>query len=488
MKLLSNRAKRSWLLIGGVTAVLLYLFTLKTSIQYSTYDPEAKLINDVSRLNPTHILDRQSHTDIEGLREALRYASVHDLPVSIAGKQHSMGGHTFYPDGIVLDMSQFNRVLSVNPEEKTVMVQSGATWDDVIVAVQPYGLALTVLQDYSGFTVGGSMSVNVHQSDPHYGPMVETIKSFRFLTADGALLNVSREENQELFSLVVGGYGLFGVILDATLQLTDDVIYQKAEQKIVVNEYDELFYEIQKTPEIENVFARLSIVPGEGFLDELLVTTYQRIDNDAFSRDLLPDSNLAMKKFVFGLSRQANWGKRFRWWFQKNYSHLAEPEMITRNNLDKQDVSFLAYQHPKKTDILQEYFVPRSQLIPFIRVLKENVVRHESNLLSATIRYVPRNDETVLSYANKANEMFGVVLYFNVGLSEKEQARVTVWTRELIDETIKLGGTFYLPYELYATSEQIRVAYPRFDEFIERKKFYDPQERFMNEFYGTYAR
>lgn len=473
-------------ILGVVIAVFIYLFLFVFSIWHSGENVDSKLINDVSRLNPTRILDVQSHQDVGGIKTALKYAQEHDLKISIAGKQHSMGGHTFYEDAVVLDMTEFNEILAVDPLRKTVIVQSGATWDQVIEQIHPHGLALKVLQDYSGFTVGGSMSVNVHQSDPHFGPMVETIESFRLLTADGEILQVSREENPDLFSLVIGGYGLFGVILDATLQLTDDGVYQKEERIVAIEDYNDIFRRVQSQKDIENVFARLSFVPGDRFLKDLAVTVHRRVDSE-FDRALLPDQNVGLKKFIFGLSRHADWGKKVRWHMQTSLSHLVEPPLITRNNLDKQDLSFLRYVSRKDTDILQEYFVPRDQLTAFVDTLRETVAESNANLLSATIRYVPKNTETVLSYSASADELFGVVLYFNVGLSERDQEYVRVWTGKLIETALDLNGTFYLPYELYATKDQLMRAYPRFDEFVDKKKAYDPDERFMNQFYETYA-
>jgi len=104
------------------------------------------------------------------------------------------------------------------------------------------------------------------------------------------------------------------------------------------------------------------------------------------------------------------------------------------------DLGFLAYSSGKDTDILQEYFVPAERLTAFIDELREVVEENRLNLLNATIRYVPGNNESVLSYSTP-EASFGVVLYFNVGLSDKEQAETARWTRALIDSAIEMGGT-----------------------------------------------
>jgi len=447
---------------------------------------DALLINDVSRLNPTHVKAIVKNEEIRGLQEVLSEARSNDLKVSIAGKRHSMGGHTFYKDAVVLDMTDFDKVLSVNPEAKLVTTQSGATWQQLIEYLNPYNLSVEVMQAYNTFTVGGSVSVNVHESDIDYGPLIQTVNSFRLLLANGTVLKVSRTENPELFSLVIGGYGLFGVILDANLSVTDNAIYKKEEYVWNYTDYHTVFEMVRSNPDIKFIFARLSIAKDDTLLREVIVTTYElaNVSGNKY-RDLEPPSKTALKKYLFGLSRKYDWGKKLRWNLQKTLSDRFEPPIISRNNLMNNDIRYLDYYSSKNTDILQEYFVSVEDFPLFIDDLRELVNRKDVNLLSATIRYVPKNTESFLSYSE--DTVLGVVLYFNVGLSEKEQEEVGQWTQELIDISLKHNGTYYLPYQLYASQEQIREAYPQIDAFFEKKRQYDPQELFMSKFYEKYA-
>ncbi|MBM3232515.1 FAD-binding oxidoreductase [Candidatus Pacearchaeota archaeon] len=466
-----------------ILIALVYILFLFLSINKSGQD--GLLINDVSRLNPTYVKEIVFNSEIEGIRETLKIAREQNLNVSIAGKRHSMGGHAFYPGAVVLDMTSFNKILSINTTEKTVTVQSGATWKDVIEAVNHYNLSVRVMQAYNGFTVGGSLSVNVHESDPNYGQLIETVKSFRLLLSNGTILNVDRKENSELFGLVIGGYGLFGVILDVDLLLTDNKIYEKREIVIDYRDYNEFFFETKKNQNIGSLFARLSIAKDDSLLKDMVVTVYEVSNEKNETYFILENSSSGfVKKFVFGLSRKYDWGKKLRWYLQKEKSDLTDPPIISRNNLMNGDLRFLDYHSSRKTDILQEYFIPVNYLSEFIDDLREVNQREDLNLLSATIRYLPANNESLLSYS--LEESFGIVLYFNVGLSEKKQKKVEMWTRELTDKALEYNGTYYLPYKLYASSEQIRLAYPKLDEFFEKKKQYDYDEIFMNNFYATY--
>ena len=443
-------------------------------------------MNDVSRLNPTYVKKIVANDEIRGLKEILAEAHKNNLKVSIAGRKHSMGGHAFYDDAVVLDMTSFNKILWLDKKNKIIRVQSGADWKKVIEYINPYNLSVGVMQAYNTFTIGGSLSVNVHESDPNYGPLIETVQSFRLLLANGTILNVSRTENSELFGLVIGGYGLFGVILDVDLQLTNNNIYQKNEYNIDYQSYYSTFRNVQKNNGIKSVYARTSIAKDDSFFKEVVLTTYESTNLSVSPYFALqPNQNVALKKFLFGLSRKYDWGKDLRWRLQKKYSHLEFPALISRNNYMNNDISFLEYHSSRKTDILQEYFIPVENFNFFVDGLRDVVQKNDINLLSVTIRYVPKNKESLLSYSTK--ESFGIVLYFNVGTSNEAQEYVEKWTQELINLSITNNGTYYLPYQLYASQGQIRKAYPNIDLFFEKKKQYDPQELFMNKFYAKYA-
>ncbi|EKD71909.1 MAG: oxidoreductase [uncultured bacterium] len=60
-------------------------------------------------------------------------------------------------------------------------------------------------------------------------------------------------------------------------------------------------------------------------------------------------------------------------------------------------------------------------------------------------------------------------------------------TRDLIDLTLKFNGTFFLPYQLYFTNEQLHKAYPNVNAFFALKREYDPTLFFMNKFYAKYG-
>ena len=187
-------------------------------------------INDASCLNKTAVHGVVSVKSVDDIKNVLLLAKDEDLKVSIAGVRHSMGGHAFYKNALILDMTKFNQ-MTLDEQNKVLRVQSGATWHDIQNFLHPK-FAVKAMQSTDIFTVGGSISVNAHGMDHHAGAVAKTIRSMRVMLPDGSVKNASRTENPELFNLVIGGYGLLGIVLDVDLEIVDNVIYQ-SERKII---------------------------------------------------------------------------------------------------------------------------------------------------------------------------------------------------------------------------------------------------------------
>src|SRR2546430_16976942 len=96
------------------------------------------------------------------------------------------------------------------------------------------------MQSDSPFTVGGSLSVNCHGWQNDRPPIASTVESFRLLLADGRIVRCSRSENAELFAATLGGYGLFGIILDVDLRVVPDGRYRIEHTRVGGTDYVEV--------------------------------------------------------------------------------------------------------------------------------------------------------------------------------------------------------------------------------------------------------
>lgn len=445
------------------------------------------LITDYSRLHPVKVERVVPGKEKQQLIDLVQDASKKHLTISIAGQRHSQGGHTYYKDGIVVDMSQYNKILSIDPAAKTITVQAGATWRQIQDAINPYGLAVQSMQSQNIFSVGGSISVNAHGRDVRYGSLIGSVKSFHLLTADGRVLEVSRSEHPELFTLALGGYGLFGIILDVTLKLVDNEMYRLQIDSTTVKEYSQYFQRrVLDNPNVHMHIARISVAPNH-FLTSMYAMNYiadQQMPLKNKARLKTRESLVIPTKFFFGLNRDFDWGKNMFWKLQL-YDYLHKNgHVISRNNAMRPDSAFLEYTEPGSNDLLQEYFIPTGEFAGFVQDMKQIVKSRDMNLMNITVRYVKQDREAELSYANQ--NMFALVCLFHTSLSNTAQEQFKLSIQKIIDAVIQHHGTYYLPYANYPSLKQFHETYPNYETFAEKKNDDDPQHLFMNYFYKQY--
>lgn len=487
------RRRAAGLAVAGLLALVLYLSTFVIPYGDLLRPDDPLLAVDVARLAPARVARVDDVREVEQLRAVLRDARQRGLKVSISGSRHSQGGHTYTAGGVVLNMRGFNRVRAVDTVAMTVTVESGATWDEVQRAIAPRGLALKVMQSSNIFTVGGTLSANAHGRDIDVMQMVEVVDRFGLLLADGSVAEVSRAENPELFSLVIGGYGMYGVILDVTLRVTRDELYEQRAVSMDYAEFPAYFAgRIKPDPEVALMLVRPSIDPDpDQFLREVVVVTWRRAAaGSSGTFELTEEAHVWRDRLIFGLSRQFQWAKSLRWKLQKRVELGAGgARIVSRNNSMRPPLApleLLDYRSSRDTDIIQEYYVPIDNFVPFMDRFREILLAGEMNVLSSTVRYVAPNDTPALAYAPR-REAFAIIQMSNVELSPDEQAHAEAVTQQLVDAALEHGGTYYLTYQLYPTADQLHRAYPKARYAFERKRFYDPDERFMNRFYEKYG-
>lgn len=447
------------------------------------------IVNDASGLNPTRMAKIVRPESENEIARALAYARANNLTVSVSGERHSMGGQALQPNALLLDMTGFTGV-RYNPSTQTVSARAGTTWGELQKYLDGLGRAVAVKQASSIFTVGGSLSVNCHGEDIRFGPLINTVKSLRIMTADGKILNASRAENSELFRHAVGGYGLFGVILDAEFSTLPNEMYHNEIKTLPLARFLEYYKkEIAGNPDARLMQAQLSISP-HSFLDEVLLDTWTKAETPAagippFRPADASTFRLWAAKIPFDLAMHCSAGKRLLWGMETRVLPHFVPELISRNQAMNPPFEFLRGSSQSHTQILHEYFVPRDQLVNFVNRFKQVCGQHHPNILHVAIRDVPKDTDSALPYAPK--DSFAIVLYLDEKTAPEAKARMDLFTLSAANAALASGGTFYLPYQLPFTSGQMRQAYPGLDAFFSVKRKYDPGKLFTNSLYERYG-
>ena len=442
--------------------------------------------DDASQLNLTKIdtiiqVPNDKKEIISQLKDIFIYSKEKNLKISIAGARHSMGGHTIYPNGIVLNMLPYKQ-MELDTINNILTIGSGALWEDALKYLDKYGKSISIMQAFSSFSIGGSISVNGHGWQKDLPPISSSVISFKLLTQNGEIIDCSRQENQELFNLVIGGYGLFGVILDVKLKVVENSALQYKYIELSSDNYINYYKKyVTGNPNVNLVFGRLRI-SDKHFLEEATLNFFEKVE--APIPVLQSKKNTETQRLVFRGSVDSEYGKRLRWDLETGMNKISKNEIYSRNELLNDHVSLIENKDTSSTDLLHEYFIPERNFNQFIKEIKPILKNSQVDLLNITIRCVHQDKDSFLNYARE--RVFGFVLLFNQKKTDEQEYEMKLITNQLVDIALKNEGTFYLPYRLHINKDKMRKSYPKADNFFQLKLKYDPDEIFNNEFYEHY--
>ena len=445
--------------------------------------PSGTLLTDASHLNSSIVEEIRSPKTVAEIIKAVRDAQSTHKKISLSGIRHSMGGQALGLNTLHLDMTQMDSV-RYNESDQTVTVGPGATWRQVQTSLSQHNRAVRVMQDSNIFSVGGSLSVNAHGKDPRYGSLIGSVNYLKMVTADGKEMLCDRTQNKDLFSAVIGGYGLLGIITEVNLLTTQNSIYAFSLIPRQTHAVIDTLESLSKNPENRLLEAHLS-VDGERFLTESLIYTYAEAKSSAKPKDELDGENsIWLRKVIFQASRTSSFGKFLRWEMEKYLSPLIEPKTVSRNTAMAVPVRFLQNPDAHTTDLLQEYFVPTEQANNFLERYKKLVKKYKINVLNVTIRKVNKDTNALVSYAQK--DMYGFVVYYKINQNSIDTQTLNAFTRELMEYLISIKATYYLCYGSYYSPSQLTTMYPAIRKLFVLKTQHDPDRLFTNVWYEKY--
>ncbi|MEO1236798.1 MAG: FAD-binding oxidoreductase, partial [Planctomycetota bacterium] len=455
-------------------------------------------INDAqSRLNDTEVHDIVRPVTADGVVGAVRRAAAEGRPVSVAGGRHAMGGQQFAQGALHLDMTGLDRVVSLDEERGLAVVEAGTQWPGLLrqlgdMQAKPEKLPeaegknfrgrWTIRQKQTGVdavTLGGSVGANIHGRGLRMGPMAADVESLELVDAAGELRRCSRSENAELFSLVVGGYGLFGVVVRVTLRLMRRVWLRRQAESVLIRDVPE----------------RIEQRTAEGCLYGDAQFAIDLDGNAAEHRGILscyaptsppeprapPLRTLAAREWA-GLYTLARTSKRAA--FDAYTEHyLATDGQVYPSDTSQLSSAFAGYGEAvdarRGTAVITEVYVRPDALLSLLAACRADFKAHGVDLVYGTIRFIDPDPDTFLPWARQ--RLACVVCNLHVEHTEAGLAKARDDFRRIIDRAIEHGGHYYLTYHRWARRDQVLTCYPRLPEFLERKQAYDPDDRFRSD-------
>ena len=454
-------------------------------------------VNDVhSQLNRTRVRELLTPRTRDELAEIVYSASRKGLPISVSGCRHSMGGQQFAQDSICIDTRGLDQVISFDPGRGLIEVEAGVQWPKLVRAYldaqsgseKQWGIA----QKQTGadtFTLGGSLSSNVHGRGLAMKPLISNVESFTLIDPDGKKLRCSRDESSELFRVAIGGYGLFGLIDTVTLRL---VPRQKLRRVVEVIRADDLPKRFEQRIAQKFLYGDFQFSVDEksqDFLQRGVFSCYEPVDDQEpviAKKELRDDDWLELLRLAY-----TDRAKAFR--------RYSDYYLSTNGQTYWSDTSQLSAYLPnyarkirelvggeESSLIITEIYVPRPDLPDFLARAAELLRSNRTIVIYGTVRLIEKDDESFLAWAK---ESYACIIFNLLTLHTPRSIEASARSfRGLIDLAIPRDGSYYLTYHKFAKLEQVTTCYPQFKQFLELKRKYDPTERFQSDWYRYYRK
>src|SRR5450432_2912008 len=176
----------------------------------------------------------QRRTEFVSFDGSIRLTTVHQRPdryrhldnildrtLIARGGGYAYSAASFGGKSCALEMTAFDRLLEFDPAKSVLKVEAGARIIDVLKWAIRRGLQVPVVPGYPLVTIGGCIAADVHGKNPwRDGTFGDWVRAVTIFHPDQGYLSVSPASDPALFEMTCGGFGLTGVIVDATLELT----------------------------------------------------------------------------------------------------------------------------------------------------------------------------------------------------------------------------------------------------------------------------
>ncbi|HNM84744.1 MAG: FAD-binding oxidoreductase [Mycobacterium sp.] len=399
------------------------------------------------------------------------------------GLGRSYGDNAQNGGGLVVEMSELNRIHSCGPDSTVVDVDAGVSLDQLMKAALPFGLWVPVLPGTRQVTVGGAIACDIHGKNHHSaGSFGNHVRSMELLTADGQVRHLTPDGAEaDLFWATVGGNGLTGIILRATIEMTptetayfiaDGDVTRTLDETIALHSdgseanytYSSAWFDaISKPPKL----GRAAVSRGSLATLDQLPPKLQRdpLKFDAPQLLTLPDV------FPNGLANKFTFGPIGELWYRKSGTYRGKIQNLTQ------------FYHP--LDMFGEWnraygpagFLQYQFVVPTAAVDEFKAIIYD---IQASGHYSFLNVFKLFGPGNQAPLSFPIPGW-NVCVDFPIKAGLNELVTELDRRVTEFGGRLYTAKDSRTTAETFHAMYPRIDEWIAVRRRVDPDGVFMSD-------
>ncbi len=431
-------------------------------------------------------------TNVYDLRNIIEMANNTGKSLSFRGGGCSYSDCFLNDRNIVVDLSRMSRIKSWDPDEGKMVVEPGVTFEKALLKSLPDNWILPAVPGSRYPTIGGAISNNVHGKNSFkHGNFGDCVTNLVILLASRDVIECNRVKDSELFHAVIGGIGLFGIVLEASLQLmTIPSPYFVVSKSTVPN----IYAMIEKLELLKNgsdyiigqvdTFAKNRQI-GRGtihtatFSDETPPKGVAVLDHVISKRmfKVLP------KRWITKIGRGLLNDHLMKWISTGKYYLDSTPR---RKKISKQPFfhfNFLLDQVPDWKHIFPQGFVEHESLLPTDkapRVFDQLIQLSHKYEIPAYLAAVKahKGDDYLLSFA-----MDGYSIGIDFPVTPGKTKDIEKLLFEMNELILRNGGTVYLAKDQALSKGQARTMYKNLEQFMAIKRRYDPLEIFQSNMY-----
>ncbi|HQG69528.1 MAG TPA: D-arabinono-1,4-lactone oxidase, partial [Rhodoglobus sp.] len=348
-----------------------------------------------------------------------------------------------------------------------VTLGAGTNLYQLPALLQPHGLALANMGDIDRQTISGATSTGTHGTGSAFGGLATQIRAVTLVTAAGEVLKVSETENPDLLPAAVLGLGALGVVVDLTIECVPTFV----------------LHAVERPEPLETVLAEWSerIAKNDHFefyvwphTETALTKTNTRLPGDAPRHPLGAFSGWFDDEFMAnGLYRGI-----------VNLGHIAPGTIPPINRLavklsgnrEFTDFSPNVFTTNRTVRFKEmEYAIPVEQVPAAVAEVRALIADRGWNISFPIEVRASAADDLMLSTASgRATGYIAVHRFFRE--DEREYFGAVESIMRAHDGRPHWGKMHR------RTADDLRPAYPRFDEFVAVRDRLDPDRLFANEY------
>ncbi len=163
---------------------------------------------------------RRRSSDRTGLAELVRSLPARGAIARGLGRSYGDSAQNGGGLAIRLDDELTPAAITVDADAATTTTAGGVSIDRLLRASIPQGLFVPVSPGTRFVTVGGAIASDIHGKNHHVdGTFGTHIRGLTLLLADGSTVDIGPDRRPELFWATVGGMGLTGIVVQATISM-----------------------------------------------------------------------------------------------------------------------------------------------------------------------------------------------------------------------------------------------------------------------------